>query len=80
MMQSSALQNGSQHWGCKMVRKRGQFSYETSSNAPDLIEQINRLGEMKNSPYWDRSFASIAGMILSEAVQKEIKKYERQED
>jgi len=66
--------------GCKMARKRGQFSYEISTSVPDLIEQINRLRGMKNSPYWDRSHASIAGMILSEAVQKESKKYERQQD
>jgi hypothetical protein len=31
---------------------------------------------MENSPYWGRSFAAIAGMILMKAVPKEIQKYE----
>jgi len=79
MMRRDAHHNVWQHSGCEMVRKRGQFSYETSTSAPDLIEQIDRLRGIKNSPYWDRSRASIAGMILSEAVEKEIEKYERQE-
>ena len=79
MIQGEALHDEVQHSGCKMARKRGQFSYEASNSVPDLIEQINRLRGMKNSPYWERSLASIAGMILSEAVQKEIKKYEREE-
>ena len=62
----------------KTVRERATFSYDPSTTTPDIKEQILKLGEMENSPYWGRSFASIAGMILSEAVQKEIKKYERQ--
>lgn len=79
MIQYDALQNGLQYLGGIKVRKRGNFSYEVSTSDPDLIEQIDRLRGIKNSPYWDRSRASITGMILSEAVEKEIEKYEHQE-
>ncbi len=58
------------------VRERGNFSYDPSVINPDLKEQILRLKAMENSPYWNRSFADIAGMILMRAVPKEIQKYE----
>ena len=70
MKQYDAPQRGSQ------VRERASFSYEASTSEPDLKEQILKLGEMENSPYWGRSFAAIAGMILQKAVPKEIQKYE----
>ena len=60
------------------MRKRGNFSYEVSNTEPDLREQIKKLRAMRNCPYWNRSEADIAGMILSEAIQKETKKYETQ--
>ena len=60
----------------RMVRERAGFSYETSTSEPDLKEQILKLRAMKNSPYWNRSFADIAGMILLKYVPKEIQKYE----
>ena len=59
------------------VRERGNFSYDPSAIDPDLKEQILRLKAMENSPYWNRSFADIAGMILMRAVPKEIQKYEK---
>ncbi|MBA7700898.1 hypothetical protein ES703_109623 [subsurface metagenome] len=52
----------------KAVRERATFSYDPSAISPDLKEQILKLGEMENSPYWNRSFADIAGMILMRAV------------
>ena len=58
------------------VRERAAFSYKASTSEPDLIEQINKLRAMKKSPYWNRSFADIAGMILLEYVPKEIDNYE----
>ncbi|MBI2851944.1 MAG: hypothetical protein HYX84_02400 [Chloroflexi bacterium] len=70
MMQDDALHKGSR------VRERATFSYEVSSIEPDLKEQILKLRAMRNSPYWNRSFADIAGMILMNAVPKEIEKYE----
>ncbi len=57
------------------VRERGNFSYDPSAISPDLKEQILRLKAMENSPYWNRSFADIAGMILMKAVPKEIERY-----
>jgi len=57
------------------MRARKTFSYNTSTGSPDLTEQINKLRAMKNSPYWNRSFADVAGMILLEYVPKEIDKY-----
>ena len=60
-----------------LVRERATFSYDPSAISPDLKEQILRLRAMENSPYWNRSFADIAGMILMKAVPKEIEKYER---
>ena len=59
------------------VRERATFSYEPSSSDPDLKEQILKLRAMRNSPYWNRSLADIAGMILLEYVPKEIKRYEQ---
>lgn len=59
------------------MRIRKTFSYEASPNGPDLAEQVDKLREMKNSPYYHRSFADITGMILAEYVPKEIEKYER---
>jgi hypothetical protein len=61
------------------MRIRKTFSYETEHHSPDLSEEILELGRMKNCPYWGRSFAAIAGMILSEYVPKEIEKYRQQE-
>ncbi len=60
----------------KAVRERATFSYDPSTTTPDIKEQILKLGEMENSPYWGRSFADIAGMILMRAVPKEIQRYE----
>ena len=62
------------------VRERASFSYEASTSEPDLKEQILKLRAMRNSPYWNRSFADIAGMILLEYIHKEIQKYERSEE
>lgn len=59
------------------VRERATFSYDPSAISPDLKEQILKLKAMENSPYWNRSFADIAGMILMRAVPKEIEKYEK---
>jgi len=58
------------------VRERATFSYEASTSEPDLKEQILKLRAMRNSPYWNRSLADIAGMILLEYVPKEIKRHE----
>ena len=77
-MHSDALQNTLQHLGDIKVRQRGSFSYEVSDTGSDLREQIKKLRAMRNSPYWHRSEADIAGMILLEHVPKEIDKYERQ--
>lgn len=73
MNQYDTLQKGSR------VRERAAFSYEPSNSAPDLKEQILKLRAMRNSPYWNRSFADIAGMILLENVPKEIERYEQRE-
>lgn len=70
MKQYDALQKGPR------VRERATFSYEASTSEPDLKEQILKLRAMRNSPYWNRSFADIAGMILLENVPKEIERYE----
>ena len=70
MKQYDASQRGSR------VRERASFSYEASTSEPDLKEQILKLRTMRSSPYWNRSFADIAGMILMKAVPKEIQKYE----
>lgn len=61
------------------VRERASFSYEASTSEPDLKEQILKLRVMRNSPYWNRSFADIAGMILLEYVPKELERYEQTE-
>jgi len=73
MMQNNARQKGTR------VRERASFSYDASSGEPDLKEQILKLRAMKNSPYWNRSLADIAGMILLEYVPKEIKRHEQKE-
>ncbi len=62
------------------VRERATFSYDPSAISPDLKEQILRLKAMEDSPYWNRSFADIAGMILMRAVPKEIERYEKGDD
>lgn len=59
------------------VRERATFSYEASASDLDLKEQILKLRAMKDSPYWNRSLADIAGMILLENVPKEVKRYEQ---
>ena len=69
-------QNRARDLGRTKVRERATFSYDPSTTTPDIKEQILKLGEMENSPYWNRSFAAIAGMILQKAVPKEIQKYE----
>jgi len=71
MTQHDARQKGTR------VRERAGFSYDASSGEPDLKEQILKLQAMRDSPYWNRSFADIAGMILMKAVPKEIQKYEK---
>ena len=58
------------------MRIRKTFSYDASASSPDLTEQIDKLRAVKNSPYWNRSFADAVGMILLEYVPKEIDKYE----
>jgi len=69
-------QNDTRQKGTR-VRERATFSYDVSSGDPDLKEQIIKLRSMRNSPYWNRSFADIAGMILMKAVPKEIQTYEK---
>ena len=64
----------------KLVRERATFSYDPTNTSPDLKEQIMKLGEMEDSPYWGRSLADIAGMILKKAVPKEIERYEDQDE
>ncbi len=59
------------------MRERASFSYEVKSSTPDLKEQIRELRMLENSPYWNRSEADIAGMILLKQVPKEIDKYEQ---
>jgi len=71
MKQNKAMRNSAR------VRERATFSYEASASEPDLKEQILKLRAMRNSPYWNRSFADIAGMILLENVPKEIERYEQ---
>ena len=73
MNQSDALQKTSR------VRERATFSYDTASGEPDLKEQLLKLRAMRNSPYWNRSLADIAGMILLENVPKEVARYEQAE-
>lgn len=79
MKQSDAQHNISRYSGRTKVRERAAFSYEASSSEPDLKEQILKLRAMRNSPYWNRSFADIAGMILLEYVPKEIERYRQRE-
>lgn len=59
------------------VRERATFSYQPAASSPDLKEQIVKLRGMRNSPYWGRSLADIAGMILLEYVPKEIERYQQ---
>jgi len=77
MNQSEAMQKHTRRSDNKAVRERATFSYDPSAISPDLKEQILGLGEIENSPYWNRSFADIAGMILMKAVPKEIERYEK---
>ena len=77
MKQSDASQNGLQYLGDKTVRERGGFSYKVKNSAPDLKEQIRELKALEDSPYFDRSEADIAGMILLKYVPKEIEKYKQ---
>jgi hypothetical protein len=77
MQQSIAMQKKSKRSETGMVRERGTFSYDPSAISPDLMEQIEQLAKMEDSPYWNRSLSSIAGMILMKAVPKEIQKYEK---
>lgn len=73
MKQSDVTPRGSR------VRERASFSYEASTSETDLKEQILKLRAMRNSPYWNRSLADIAGMILLEYVAKELERYEQTE-
>ena len=58
------------------MRERGGFSYKVKNSASDLKEQIRELKALEDSPYFDRSEADIAGMILLKYVPKEIEKYQ----
>lgn len=78
MIQNDTLQNNLKHLGGLIMRERGSFSYKVMANAPDLKEQMRELRAMEDSPYWNRSEADIAGMILLKYVPKEISKHERQ--
>ncbi len=78
MIQNDTLQNNLKHLGGLNMRERGSFSYKVTTSAPDLKEQIRELKAMEDSPYWNRSEADIAGMILLKYVPKEISKHERQ--
>ena len=62
------------------VRERATFSYEVATSEPDLKEQILKLRAMRSSPYWKRSFADIAGMILLEYVPKEIERFAQRKE
>lgn len=79
MNQSESMQKRKKRSETMAVRERATFSYDPSTITPDLKEQILKLGEMENSPYWNRSFAAIAGMILQKAVPKEIQRYEEKD-
>ncbi len=74
MNQNNAMQN------LPRVRERATFSYEASASDSDLKEQILKLRAMKDSPYWNRSLADIAGMILLKYMPKEIQRYEQSEN
>ena len=73
MNQNNAIQKAPR------VRERATFSYEASASDPDLKELILKLRAMKDSPYWNRSLADIAGMVLLKYIPKEIQKYEQTE-
>jgi len=79
MNQYGAHQTELKHVRGTKVRERATFSYEASTSETDLKEQILALRAMRNSPYWNRSLADIAGMILLEYVPKEIERYEQTE-
>lgn len=74
--QSAAMPKKSKYADVTAVRERATFSYDPSAISPDLKEQILKLRTMRNSPYWNRSFADIAGMILMKSVPEEVEKYE----
>jgi len=76
IQQSISMSKKSKYADATAIRERATFSYDPSAISPDLKEQILRLRAMENSPYWNRSFADIAGMILMKSVPKEIEKYE----
>ena len=80
MIQSNALQSRVKQLGGTSVHDRGTFSYEIDNGSPDLKEQIRELRKLKGSPYWNRSEAAIAGMILLEQVHKEINKYQHKSE
>jgi len=77
MKQYDAPQTLSRYSLRTKVRERATFSYKASTSDPDLKEQILKLRAMRNSPYWNRSFADIAGMILLEYVPEEIERYKQ---
>lgn len=79
MSRSDSHQNTSRDSNRTKVRERATFSYEASSADPDLKEQILKLRDMKDSLYWNRSLADIAGMILLKYVPKEMQRYEHSE-
>jgi hypothetical protein len=78
MLQSNAHRNGLKYLGSMNMRERGSFSYQVKNNAPDLKEQIRELKTLEESPYYGRSEADIAGMILVKQVYKEVGKYKPQ--
>lgn len=79
MNRRDSQQNTSRYSTRTKVRERATFSYEASSTDPDLKEQILKLRDMKDSPYWNRSLADITGMILLKYVPKEIQRCEKSE-
>lgn len=74
MKQYDTLQKGPR------VRERGGFSYKVKNSATGLKQQIRELKALEDSPYFDRSEADIAGMILLKYVPKEIERYEHREE
>lgn len=74
MNHSDAPQSG------KNNRERGSYSYKVKNGAPDLKEQIRELKTLEDSPYYGRSEADIAGMILLKQVSKEVDKYKRHKE
>jgi hypothetical protein len=79
MKQSDAPQGGFQYSVGRNNRERGGFSYRVKDSARDLKEQIRELKTLEDGPYFDRSEADIAGMVLFKYVPKEIEKYTKRE-